>query len=65
MSELARLISRRKVIRKRGTDCINRKQSYSSYTNGDKLSEREMLVGFKETLLLLDNQIFSKVCRCV
>ena len=59
MSELTRLISRRKVIRKRVTDCTNRKQSYSSYNNEDKLSEREMLVEFKETLLQLDNQIFT------
>ena len=59
MSGLPRLVSQRKVVRKRVTDCFNRKHTFSSLSQDDKASEKEILLGFKEILLDLDNQIFA------
>ena len=57
MSELAVLISQRKVLRKKVTECFNRSGRYGSFSASQKLTERSLLSNYKVDLRDIDAKI--------
>ena len=57
MSQLRVLVSERKILRKKVTDSYNRSGNYCELSNSQKLSEKNLLVSYKESLLDLDSKI--------
>ena len=59
MSEITKLINERKVIRKRVTECAAKSKDYPSYDSAGRDFEKGILLGFQETLINLNNQIYE------
>ena len=57
MSDLRLLVSSRKAIRKKVTDCFNSSGTYSSLDSAHKLSTKNLLLSYKKSLIETDAKI--------
>ena len=57
MSELKVLVNKRKVIRKKVTDAFNQSDTYSTFSESQKISENAVLLSYKKALIGVDTYI--------
>ena len=57
MSELKVLVNKRKVIRKKVTDAFNQSDTYSTFSESQKISENVVLLSYKKALIGVDTDI--------